>query len=91
MFQRLPETLSWAIREKTSDHAEFVLLFSPLQVIPHKSIKESYVTFPCAEILFEHDNGQNREFRCMIEVTSDDTTMQICAITSIKEVNITEK
>lgn len=64
---------------------------SLFQVIPHKSIKESYRTFPCAEILFEHDNGQNRDFRCNIELTADDATIQICAITSIKEVNITEK
>ena len=65
--------------------------FSPSQVIPHKSIKESYRTFPCAEILFEHDNGRNRDFRCNIELTADDTTIQICAVASIKEVNITEK
>ena len=65
--------------------------FSPLQVIPHKSIKESYWTFPCAEILFEYDNGQNRVFRCIIEVTAGDTTIQICAVTAIEEVNITEK
>lgn len=65
--------------------------FSPLQVITHKSIKESYRTFPCAEILFQHDDARNRDFRCNIELTADDTTIQICAITSIKEVNVTEK
>ncbi|XP_067041652.1 uncharacterized protein [Acropora muricata] len=55
------------------------------QVIPHKSIKESYRTFPCAEILFEHDNGRNRDFRCIIEVTADDTTIQILAVGKMKE------
>ncbi|XP_015776945.1 PREDICTED: uncharacterized protein LOC107354960 isoform X3 [Acropora digitifera] len=55
------------------------------EVIPHKSIKESYRTFPCAEILFEHDDARNRDFRCNIELTADDTTIQICAVASIKE------
>ncbi|XP_074621458.1 netrin receptor UNC5B-a-like isoform X3 [Acropora palmata] len=55
------------------------------QVITHKSIKESYRTFPCAEILFQHDDARNRDFRCNIELTADDTTIQIYAVTSIKE------
>lgn len=55
------------------------------QVITHKSIKESYRTFPCAEILFQHDDARNRDFRCNIELTADDATIQIYAITSIKE------
>ncbi|XP_067041653.1 uncharacterized protein [Acropora muricata] len=55
------------------------------QVITHKSIRESYRTFPCAEILFQHDDARNRDFRCNIELTADDTTIQIYAITSIKE------
>lgn len=55
------------------------------QVISHKSLKESYRSMPCAEILFEHDNGRNRDFRCTLELTADDTTIQIRAVASIKE------
>ena len=59
-----------------------------LKVISHKSLKESYRSMPCAEILFEHDNGRNRDFRCTLELTADDTTIQIRAVASIKEVRV---
>ncbi|XP_068718145.1 uncharacterized protein [Montipora capricornis] len=55
------------------------------RVISHKSLKESYRSMPCAEILFEHDNGRNRDFRCTLELTAADTTIQVRAVASIKE------
>ena len=60
--------------------------FSILQVIPHKSVKESYQTIPKAEVLFKHDNGRNRDFLCIFEVSAESTSTNICAVASIKEV-----
>ncbi|XP_078370063.1 uncharacterized protein LOC144653833 [Oculina patagonica] len=55
------------------------------EVITHKSVKESYQTIPRTEILFKHDNGRNRDFLCIFEVSAGNTTTTICAVTSIKE------
>ena len=57
-----------------------------LQVISHKSVKESYQIIPTAEVLFKHDNGRNRDFLCIFEVSAENTTTTICAVASIKEV-----
>ncbi|XP_074621452.1 uncharacterized protein LOC141879978 isoform X2 [Acropora palmata] len=54
-------------------------------VISHKSLRQSFQTFPCAEIIFAHDNGQNGQFRCTFELTAGDATSQICVRTSIEE------
>lgn len=54
-------------------------------VISHKSLRQSFQTFPCAEIIFAHDNGQNGQFRCTFELTAGDATSQICVRTSIDE------
>ena len=58
------------------------------QFITHKSLKESYQTIPRAEILFKHDNGRNRDFLCIFELSAENTTTTICAVASIKEVSV---
>ena len=65
-----------------------IFFFLLLQVISHKSLRQSYQTFPCAEIIFAHDNDQNGQFRCTFELTAGDATSQICVRTSIDEVKI---
>ena len=65
-----------------------IYFFLLLQVISHKSLRQSFQTFPCAEIIFAHDNGQNGQFRCTFELTAGDATSQICVRTSIDEVKI---
>ena len=67
------------------DNSEFV--FS--QVITHKSLKESYQSIPLAKVLFKHDNGQNRDFICIFELSAENTSTTICAVASIKEVCVT--
>jgi len=64
-----------------------LIVFS--QVITHKSLKESYQTIPRAEVLFKHDNGQNRDFICIFELSADNKSTTICAVASIKEVCVT--
>ena len=78
------------IQEKSNKLCELVMLFVSVQVISHKSLKESYQTIPRSEILFEHDNGRNRDFLCTFELTADNTTTKITAVASIKEVRFTE-
>ena len=63
-----------------------LIFYHPLQVIPHMSLKHSYTTFPCAKMIFAHDNGQNGEFRCTFELTAGDASSQICVVTSLMEV-----
>ncbi|KAJ7327381.1 hypothetical protein OS493_027071 [Desmophyllum pertusum] len=55
------------------------------EFITHKSLKESYQNIPRAEILFKHDNGRNRDFLCIFELSAENTTTTICAVASIKE------
>lgn len=59
------------------------------QVVTHKSLKESYQTIPKAEVIFKHDNGQNRDFICIFELSAENTSTTICAVASIKEVCVT--
>ncbi|XP_022799466.1 uncharacterized protein LOC111337439 [Stylophora pistillata] len=56
------------------------------ECITQKRLKESYQMIPRAEILFKHDNGRNRDFLCIFELTAgESTTTTICAVASIKE------
>lgn len=55
------------------------------ECITQKHLKESYQMIPRAEILFKHDNGRNRDFLCIFELTTGDSTTTICAVASIKE------
>ena len=64
-----------------------LLVFS--QVVTHKTLKESYQTIPKAEVLFKHDNGQNRDFICIFELSAENASTKICAVASIKEVCVT--
>ena len=66
------------------------MVYVSVQVISHKRLKESYQTIPRTEILFEHDNGRNRDFLCTFELTADNTTTKITAVASIKEVRFIE-
>ena len=67
-------------------HLTYLLLIT--QSITQKSLKESYQTIPKAEILFKHDNGRNRDFLCVFELTNEESTTNICAVASIKEVGV---
>ncbi|PFX19993.1 uncharacterized protein LOC111337445 isoform X2 [Stylophora pistillata] len=55
------------------------------EFITQASLKESYQTIPRAAIHFKHDNGRNRDFLCILELTAEDTTTTICAVASIRE------
>lgn len=55
------------------------------EFITQASLKESYQTIPRATIQFKHDNGRNRDFLCILELTAEDTTTTICAVASIRE------
>ena len=78
------------IQENGSNVPNGVVVYVSVQVISHKSLKESYQTMPRSEILFEHDNGRNRDFFCTFELTADNTTTKITAVASIKEVRLNE-
>ena len=67
-------------------HLTYLLLIT--QSITQKSLKESYQTIPKAEILFKHDNGRNRDFLCVFELTNEESTTTICAVASINEVGV---
>ena len=58
-------------------------------MITHKSLKDSYKTIPKSEILFEHDNGGNRDFHCILELTADNAATKLSAVASIKDVSFT--
>ena len=52
-------------------------------------MKESYQAIPLAKVLFKHDNGQNRDFICLFDLSAENTTTTIYAVASIKEVCVT--
>ena len=66
---------------------EYFYIFT--QVITHKSLKDSYTTIPKSKILFEHDNGRNRDFHCTLELTADNAATKLSAVASIKDVSFT--